>query len=421
MNSATDKSERMLASDWLLIALVVSLAFPKPSFAGMMVATDLIFIALAIVAGLEILLGRRPLRWRPAFAALLFYTLSFIPSLLVTPAPDTSLIKLAGIFYLAALAGLTCVLAGDEAALRRVILAWLAATAFVSLLAVSAIAAFYARGSQWLIDFTQFGYGSVPAGPYPRLTLSFANANMACNYLTVSLGLALAASASGWIGKRTATPLLGGIALAAFSTLSPGIGGIALVGGLWLRLERGAKLALTGSIVLAVLFTIALAVTPFPYSPTPWIVHLPGNAVIAAAPRLQTWTAAALEFVRHPLVGHGVGIGAVDVQTTDPQGYGHELTDAHNMFLNIAAQAGIIGLIGLIILLRMIIRLTRPVRLRDKDDAIRLGIGISLLVALVYEGLGGSFEDARHLWVAIGLLISLSGGNSRRAGEPSPG
>ena len=47
-----------------------------------------------------------------------------------------------------------------------------------------------------------------------------------------------------------------------------------------------------------------------------------------------------------------------------------------------------------------------PWRLEDRAvSVIRLAVGLGLLIGLVYEGLGGSFEDSRHLWLAFGLLI----------------
>jgi putative inorganic carbon (hco3(-)) transporter len=43
-----------------------------------------------------------------------------------------------------------------------------------------------------------------------------------------------------------------------------------------------------------------------------------------------------------------------------------------------------------------------------------VALGIAFLGAFAYQGLGGSFEDARHLWLLFGLLIA-----SRRL-EPQP-
>jgi len=41
---------------------------------------------------------------------------------------------------------------------------------------------------------------------------------------------------------------------------------------------------------------------------------------------------------------------------------------------------------------------------------------LAFLVAFAYEGLGGSFEDARHLWVLFGLF--LASGRLAEATDP---
>jgi len=37
-------------------------------------------------------------------------------------------------------------------------------------------------------------------------------------------------------------------------------------------------------------------------------------------------------------------------------------------------------------------------------NIILTGLGLAFCSAFVYQGLTGSFEDARHLWVLIGLV-----------------
>jgi len=201
---------------------------------------------------------------------------------------------------------------------------------------------------------------------------------------------------------------------------------------LWTRRPDAPKLRAAGlavGIAVALLFLVAAAVTPINHSTAPFVIGVPGtDLVVAPSGRFLAWAAAAAEFARHPLIGHGIGIHAVNVQFHAPAGNLQTLADAHNMFLNIAAQAGVIGLAGLALLIACIVRLGSPWgALPAGLHMVRLCLSLTLLTALVYQGLSGSFEDARHLWVLLGLLLaayrldlSPPGGNNRRAGEPSP-
>jgi hypothetical protein len=57
-------------------------------------------------------------------------------------------------------------------------------------------------------------------------------------------------------------------------------------------------------------------------------------------------------------------------------------------------------------LLAYVARRTLPLKLVRGEAAVaRLGIGLTFLNAFAYQGLGGSFEDARHLWVLFGLFL----------------
>jgi hypothetical protein len=61
----------------------------------------------------------------------------------------------------------------------------------------------------------------------------------------------------------------------------------------------------------------------------------------------------------------------------------------------------------MLLLLRHVWRGTAPLRLlADDRNALRLALGIAFLGAFAYQGLGGSFEDARHLWLLLGLFLA---------------
>ena len=427
-----------MPSNWLLLVLIAALPIMKPAIAYPIVLPDLAYLLLVGTVAVEVALRKRRLTWERANVVLLAYVASLAPSLLATSDLPASLIKLASNLYLVTLAGLTAMLVDSKLKLRRAIMVWLGATAVMVMLAPLSVAAFYLSTASPLLDYTSYDFGSLPPGDYPRLALTFINANMMCNYLTVSLGLLLAANRCGWLQRRTFILLLLGIAFAAMTSLSPGLGGLALLAGVWTWLSERrraptlATTALAAGVALCLLFTVALTVTPVVYSTAPFLITVPGtDLILAPSARLLTWSHAAGEFFRHPLAGHGIGIDAVAVTYPRPDGFVEHLTDAHNMFLSIAAQAGIIGVAGLCAVIALAVRLTGRLELdRRCAAALRLALGLAFLDAFVIQGLGGSFEDTRHLWVLLGLLVAAArlepavtrpDENNRTPAEPSPG
>jgi O-antigen ligase len=356
-----------------------------------------------------------------------------VPSLLATSDMRASLLKLATEFYLIGLGGVTAWMIDSERKFRLAVMAWLAATALVCLDACLSLAGFASGRGGWLLDYSSNGFGSLPIGDYPRLALTFFGANMACNYLTVSTALAFVALSLGYIPRWSCWMLLAAIGIAALSTISAGLGGIALLAGLWIwvtyrndfpALAAGAFIV---SVLAAILFVVALAVTPFAHSTAPFEVRLPGGASLYGAGHVLTWTAAMEQFLHHPVIGIGIGIAPVHVRLEIPSGL-EVLTDAHNVFLSIAAQCGLVGLAGLFALIALaVVRTPWSAGFRGKQVP-QFILGATFLDVFVYQGLGGSFEDTRYIWLLLGLLIAANGidfsradGSNRTAGAPSPG
>jgi O-antigen ligase len=193
-------------------------------------------------------------------------------------------------------------------------------------------------------------------------------------------------------------------------TLTPGIGGVALAVGLWIGLSsrRGSKLvrrcALESGSLAAILFllvsTFSLIRSPTsPYHFEIFSLH------IEPTQRLLTWQGAATTFLEDPLFGRGLGLPAANVTYMPPSGQIQLLTDAHNAFLNVGAQAGILGLLSLGLTVMLIVRraLYSPF-----NSSFLNAMGIAFISAFIYQGLVGSFENARHLWVLMGLILALS-------------
>jgi len=401
----------MTASKWVLLALAFSLCTMKPPVSGQIVPVDIIFLLLGATFLLDCLRDKARFRWRNAYWVLATYLAGLSASLISTSDAGRSLFKLATQFYLIGLAVIADQLIDDWDDFRRVSLAWLAGAAVSVSIAVAALLSFPFAPDGVLMRWTRFHFGTLPPGNYPRLASTYFDVNMYCNYLTASLGVLLVAAHQGWIARWIFLALLAGILVAALFTISPGLGGIALALGLWIYLSRGSRIAALLGITAAIAFLAATAVTPILHSTAPFTVTIPGtDLVLAPSGRFLTWTAAVREFAAHPLVGHGIGIDPVDVRYFSPSGYMQTLNEAHNSFLSVAAQCGVVGLTGLLIVVCYAVRQAGPWRPRPAQaDIVGVGIGLTFLNAFVYQGLGSaSFEDARHLWFLFGLLIAVS-------------
>lgn len=401
----------------LLLLLILSLAFMQPSLfiLGFPTApTDFVYPLLVAVWLVALAAGQVRIVPHKAWWRLALYFAAMAASALVAEAPIKAAAKLVTQAYLLSLPVLVVSLVVDRAALRSAMRWWLMGTAAVVAVAAASLMLFMIDPASPLLDLTRYRFGTLPPGAYPRLRLTFLNANMACNYLAVSLSLLLAARRLGWIASVPFAALLAGICAAAATTISPGLGGVALAIGIWFWLigresrPGAARLALAGAIAVATLFVAAMAVTPILHPTAPFLIELPGTgATLAPAGRLLTWIDAARNFLAEPLLGRGIGAAAALVRYRDPEGNLQRLTDAHNMFLNIAVQCGIAGLAALVALVVYALRRTAPFRLLPGDaNVARLALGFAFLNGFVYQGLGGSFEDARHLWVLFGLLLA---------------
>lgn len=394
-----------------LLLLIISLAFMKPTVAlfGFNAGpTDFLFPLVALLWFAAWVSGQAPLRWNRAYWLLAAYLAAMALSGLQDPGVAAP--KLATQAYLLALPVLADQLLRTGEDLRRAVLAWLGGAAVVGIVAMVSLGLFAWHPAHPLLDLVRYRFGTLPPGSYPRLSLTFLNANMLCNYLTVSLCLLLAARHLRWLSRPAFLLLLAGTLIAAFFTFSPGLAGVVLAAGLWGWLtwrerHRGwARRSLLAGLGAALASLPAMALTPILHPTAPYLIELPG-LTLAPAGRLMTWTEAVRNFLADPLIGRGIGQDAVLVRYQDPEGNLQRLTDAHNSFLNIAVQCGVVGLAALVAIVVYAARATGPLR-SENGDALRLALGLAFLNGFAVQGLGGSFEDARHLWVLFGLLLA---------------
>ena len=415
------------ASFLLLVFSTGFIRFGVPVFGFYAVPTDALFLLTGGLWAAPLVARQTRLRWHGFFWLIAFYLAALAASALAAPDPERGLVKLATQLYLLSLPILAFNLIPDLRALRRAILVWVAAAGLISALGLLVFALFYLDRDNALLRHTLFHFGSLPPGNYPRLSLSFGNANMLCNYLSVAAAMILVARKVDLIGAGLFRFTLGGTIFSALFTVSPGIGGVALLLGLWLWARHSsAKLGATALIAglgVALAFLGAAAIAPMPHPTAPFEFRLPLVGTLAPSGRLMLWLQSAETFLRNPLLGAGLGQPSAEVFLLDPQGRRQFLTDAHNSYLNIAAQAGLPGLLALLAITLWIVRRIRPFSAPHRQvDHVRIGLGLAFVSAFFYQGLTGSFEDARHLWVLIGLFLvaeRLSGEDAQDE-EPSP-
>ena len=397
---------------WSFSAFLFTIFLTKPAmmFRGLPITLpDLVFVLSASACVFSVAFGRRRLKWRSVYWLLLFYFLAMALSAVFSPEPGRSAVKLLEKSYTIALAVLALSVIEDRQDFQQAILAFLLGSAVAIAVGLTSLVLFYIDPDSWVLQHTTYHYGAVPVGNYPRLSSTFVSASMFCNYLNMSLVLGLVAERIGWISKKTFWCFfLSALVCAAF-TISAGLGGIFLAVGVWLWMsfrsdkKIAADLSLGGGILAATALYLVTFAALSPYSDVPYLIRFPfSDTAILPSPRLLVWAEAFRTFFANFWTGHGLGLPTVQVLFQNTEGDYSMLGDAHNTFLNIAAESGISGLAAIV----SITVISLKASLGSKQNTLLFGLGTAFLCAFVYQGLTGAFEDARHLWVLIGILFA---------------
>ena len=123
--------------------------------------------------------------------------------------------------------------------------------------------------------------------------------------------------------------------------------------------------------------------------------------------RLLTWQSTLNTIVKNPFFGRGVGLDVANVVFENPNEMIY-LGDAHQLWLSVAGQNGLFGFLGICLICFYILRKIFPLSLVNENLVLQTSLGIAFICGFLYQGLSGSFEDARYLWVLIGLLGSVT-------------
>ncbi|HQU83352.1 MAG TPA: O-antigen ligase family protein [Pyrinomonadaceae bacterium] len=414
------QAENISRLDWILwisfLILVFSLALMQPFFYYgnlRFSSTDFIFPFVFILFIAAILFRSRRFQWHPVYWFLLFYFLCLVNSALFSINPFQSFVKLAGEFYLLSLTVITFNLVSTYDRLQLFLKTWLYGTTSAVFIGLISIFLFYFQRDNWLLNYTISIYGAVPAGNYPRLSSTFISASMFCNYLNVSLLFLFAAKHLGVIRKTFFYFLLFGLTITAIFTISSGLGGIVLAFSIWIWIllkdknNRFARSSLFFGISLSAAFFFINFIALQPHSTAPYTLNLSGFTFYPSS-RLMIWTEVSKTIANNFINGVGLGQDVCRVIYENTDGSKAYLTDAHNIFLSVFAQNGIFGLIAFLMLLIYLLKFSfSPINNGNKSASnIFYLIATAFLCSFVYQGLTGSFEDARHLWVLVGFVLS---------------
>lgn len=398
----------------LFILLIVMLGFMQPGIriAGMQVTgADLVFPLL--FASVVALLLRRQVQIadRKFTVLLVILALASAASAAFSINRLASGVKLLGIIYLVGLAFSAAVVVADRSTLRKVVLVWIGTSTVISILGCVAVVGFY-LGLSDLVGPMLHHYGSLAPGNYPRIQSTFIYPAMLCNYLTAGVLLTLGAGKAGWITTRIRNVSLGVQIIAAVFTLTPGLAGLFAATAFWaayLTRDNGRsalpKMCIFAGSAVAAVAVIVSAFSLRAIETSPYTFDLLGTR-IDPTQRLLTWQGGIETFLQYPVFGKGLGMPPAQVIFKSPTGM-QMLTDAHHTIISLLAQGGVVVFLSFGALLIFVLK----IGWRRIDDAaidpIRMAVWISLFSGMLIQGLVGSFEDSRHLWVLMGMLVAI--------------
>lgn len=410
---------------FLFLLLIFSLGFLQPFqmiFGQRIPFTDLFFIILFVFWFCLIIFGKIRFKWHNIYYLFILYLTAIFISVFVSPNKSRSFLKFFGEIYLVCLAVVTYNLIENLDDLKRVFQIWLSTTFFVCSIGLISVVLFYFRSDFWLLKFTLFQYGAVPVGNYPRINSTFLSASMLCNYLSVSLVILVICKKNKWINLTIFGILLFLILINLIFTISSGLGAIVLIFGVWFwfelkdSLSKFSKFFLFGGIFSAIVFFLLnfIALQKYPSAPFGFTIPIIEKDIFLSS-RYLVWRESLQTFLENPLFGVGIGQNSCQVIFQNSEGTTSFLTDAHNTFLSVATQTGIIGLIALISIVFFIIKEFSSYKSNEqKISTLQFGLGLAFVSAFLYQGLLGSFEDTRHLWVLIGLILAFGRSNLSR-------
>lgn len=401
---------------FIFCLLVFSLPFAQPvnfNYSGLVIQiSEFLFLLNFLIFLIGVFLKKTPIKFSKIYFIFAFYLFALFISAVFSVSVIESFTKLAGAFYLAGLFFLAYNLVDEQNRLKKVILVWLAAALIVSFLGTLTVILFYIQRDNFLMQYTLHHYGTLIPGNYPRLQTTFYYPAMLCNYLSISLVFAFMAREFRWINNFIFALFLILISLTLIFTITPGLGGIAIICGilLWKFSAENkflSRTALAAGIFISAVFFASVIFSPIETPTSPYYFNVPYlEKRIDPSVRLLAWQTSAETFLQNPVTGKGIGTLVADVTYQSASGVTQKLSDAHQMWLNVAAQAGIFGLAAILLITFYFSKKSFSF-LRFDKNSVRFYFAAAFFGTFVFQGLVGSFEDARHIWIFFALFCAI--------------
>ncbi len=302
-------------------------------------------------------------------------------------------------------------------------------------------AMFLAGLSEAAIGIYQFLFQVGPAGfilfnQFMRAYGTFEQPNPYAGYLALIAPVALAVMSGQWLVNRknfslstTHYPLAALAALSLAAMLAAIV--MSWSRGAWLGVAAAlivativqSRRAFALSVIAAFVLTFAILLSSINVIPTAVAERFAGvadyfgvfdvrgvkvdDANYAIVERMAHWQAAWYMYIDHPLLGVGIGNYAAVYPAYALPGWSDPLGHAHNYYLNVAAEAGTIGLIAYLVLWAGAFwQGWRAVRVAGGwQRGVAAGL-LGMLVALsIHNGFDNLFVHGMHVQVGIGLGI----------------
>jgi O-antigen ligase len=244
-------------------------------------------------------------------------------------------------------------------------------------------------------------WGRVIRSPRTRTDLAWALFYSVCTAV-VAAGLLVSWSRGGWLGAAVGT----GVVLVAYSWQTAALAGVAAVAAGMLSL-RGAPIT-----------QAATELTPRLQGLSDWLApaDLLAQPVtdenFAVLERLAHWVAAWRMFEASPWIGVGPGNFATAYAEYRLPLWEDALGHAHNIYLNVAAETGLVGVLAFVFFLGYAVvwtwGLTRPRLSASPDEQVARALAVGVLGTLGYIAVHSIFDNlfVQGIYLQLAFLLA---------------